>query len=123
VAKGLRGLVGVGSVHYPGLDDHPGREVHFAQARGAGAVVSFELEDAALVRSFLKAVKLPLVAVSLGGVESILSYPARMSHASMSPTERERRGITDALVRLSVGLESAADLLADMGRALAEARR
>jgi cystathionine beta-lyase len=86
-------------------------------------VVSFELEDAVLVRSFLKAVKLPLVAVSLGGVESILSYPARMSHASMPPAERKRRGITDGLVRLSVGLEAAGDLLADMERALAEARR
>jgi len=68
--------------------------------------------------AFLKRVKLPLVAVSLGGVESILSYPRTMSHASMPAEERQARGITDGLVRLSVGLESTEDLIADLDQAL-----
>jgi cystathionine beta-lyase len=68
--------------------------------------------------AFLKRVKLPLVAVSLGGVESILSYPRTMSHAAMPSEERQARGITDGLVRLSVGLESAEDLMADLEQAL-----
>jgi cystathionine beta-lyase len=105
-------------VHYPTLTSHPGREIHLAQARGGGAVISFELADGPSAVAFLKRVKLPLVAVSLGGVESILSYPATMSHAAMPRPERLARGITDSLVRLSVGLEAAEDLMADMDAAL-----
>ena len=71
----------------------------------------------------MKNVKLPLVAVSLGGVESILSYPATMSHAAMPAGERAARGITDGLVRLSVGLEAADDLIADVEQALEKAHR
>jgi cystathionine beta-lyase len=81
-------------------------------------VVSFELADGPTAVAFLKRVKLPLVAVSLGGVESILSYPRTMSHAAMPSEERQARGITDGLVRLSVGLESAEDLMADLDQAL-----
>jgi cystathionine beta-lyase len=94
--------------------------VHRAQADGGGAVLSFELKDGATARGFLKGVRLPLVAVSLGGVESILSYPAAMSHAAMPRAERLARGITDGLVRLSVGLEAEEDLRADLRSALVE---
>ncbi len=106
------------SVYYPTLPHHPGREIHLKQSIGGGAVVSFELEDGATARSFLRSVKIPLVAVSLGGVESILSYPATMSHAAMPKQERLKRGITDGLIRLSVGLEDVEDIKNDLRRAL-----
>jgi cystathionine beta-lyase len=106
-------------VYYPTLPGHPGRDVHLRQAGGGGAVISFELASPELAVVVMKRVKLPLVAVSLGGVESILSYPVTMSHAAMPAAERERRGITGGLVRLSVGLESVADLQADLAQALA----
>ena len=108
----------VSRVYYPGLPHHPGRALHARQADGAGAVVSFTLQSTAAAQTFMQSITLPKLAVSLGGVESILSYPATMSHAAMPPAEREARGITDALVRLSVGLESAHDLMEDLGQAL-----
>jgi cystathionine beta-lyase len=119
VARALSTLPGVRKVHYPLLEGHPGRDTHRGQASGGGAIVSFELEDETRTRAFLKKVHLPLLAVSLGGVESILTYPATMSHAAIPREERERLGITGSLVRLSVGLESADDLLADIRQALA----
>jgi cystathionine beta-lyase len=109
-------------VYYPGLEKHPGHDVHISQASGSGAVLSFELADGPTAVAFMKRTKLPLVAVSLGGVESILSYPATMSHAAMPEAERQARGITNGLVRLSVGLEDADDLIADLQSALAENR-
>ena len=105
-------------VYYPGLELHPGFATHQAQTSGAGAVLSFELQDVPTALKLLKGVKLPLMAVSLGGVESILSYPATMSHAAMPKEERLARGISDSLVRLSAGLESPEDLMADMDAAL-----
>ena len=105
-------------VYYPGLAQHSGHNTHQAQASGAGAVLSFELHDVATALKLLKRVKLPLMAVSLGGVESILSYPATMSHAAMPKAERQARGISDSLVRLSAGLEAPEDLMADMEAAL-----
>ena len=96
----------------------PHRELHFKQASGPGAVVSFELATVEVTRAFLRSVKLPLLATSLGGVESILSYPATMSHASVPPGERMARGISDRLVRLSVGLEDPEDLIGDFEQAL-----
>jgi cysteine-S-conjugate beta-lyase len=122
VAAAVAALPGVLRVHYPGLPDHPGRAVHERQARGPGAVLSFELESGHITKAFLRALRLPLLAVSLGGVESIASYPVTMSHAAMPPDERARRGITDGLVRLSVGLEAPEDLVADIERALKQAR-
>ncbi len=122
LAAWLAGRPDVRRVHYPGLATHPGRDIHQAQADGPGAVVSFELESAAAAQAFMRALRLPKLAVSLGGVESILSYPATMSHAAMPPAERAARGISDALMRLSVGLESAQDLMADLDQALEKAR-
>ena len=105
-------------VHFPGLESHAGFDLHRQQARGPGAVLSFELSGKAAVLRLLKQTKLALPAVSLGGVESILSYPAMMSHAAMPAQERLARGITDGLVRLSTGLEDADDLQADLNAAL-----
>lgn len=105
-------------VYYPTLLGHPGREIHEAQADGGGAVLSFELPDAACARKFLLGVRLPLLALSLGGVESIVSYPATMSHAPLSPEKRLALGVSDALVRLSVGLETLEDLKEDLAQAL-----
>jgi cysteine-S-conjugate beta-lyase len=114
----LRDQKKVTKVYYPGLEDHPGYQVHLSQASGPGAVLSFELENFEVTKRLLEGVKLSAFAVSLGGVESILSYPAKMSHAAMPPAEREARGIKDTLVRLSVGLEDADDLIADMEKML-----
>ena len=108
----------VKKVYYPTLASHPGSDIHLRQASGGGAVVSFELEDGEKAKELLRKVKLPLMAVSLGGVESILSYPATMSHASMPEPVREARGITDGLVRLSVGLEDPKDLCDDLAQAM-----
>ena len=104
----------VSRVWYPGLPDHPGYAVHQAQASGPGAVLSFQLDSFELTKRVLEGVKLMAFAVSLGGVESILSYPAKMSHAAMPAEERALRGISDSLVRLSVGLESSDDLISEL---------
>ncbi len=105
-------------VYYPGLPSHPRRDIHEKQSRGYGAVVSFDIGDGDRAKAVLNRVKLPLVAVSLGAVESILSYPAMMSHAAMPREVRLERGITDGLVRYSVGLEDIDDLIADLEQAL-----
>jgi cystathionine beta-lyase len=118
VAEFLSGHPKIKQVYYPGLSSHPGCEIHNRQADGPGAVLSFDLGGAEQVRRFVEKVKLPLFAVSLGAVESILSYPARMSHASMPAEERKKRGITDGLLRLSAGLEHPDDLLEDIEQAL-----
>ncbi|MCW2276646.1 trans-sulfuration enzyme family protein [Heliophilum fasciatum] len=119
VATALQAHREVKKVYYPGLIDHPGYGVHKAQSQGAGAVLSFDLGSRERVKAFLTKVRLALVAVSLGGVESILSYPTTMSHAAMEPEERESRGIGPGLLRISVGLEDADDLIADLEQALA----
>ncbi|MEI8012798.1 MAG: aminotransferase class I/II-fold pyridoxal phosphate-dependent enzyme [Candidatus Omnitrophota bacterium] len=105
-------------VHYPGLKDHPGRTLNERQSSGPGAVLSFELKDAPAALRTLAGVKLCFPGVSLGGVESILSYPSRMSHAAMPTEERHARGITDGLLRLSAGLEDPNDILKDLQQAM-----
>lgn len=114
VASWLAEQKRVTEVFYPGLAGHPGHAVHAAQSTGPGAVLSFRLASVALTRKLLEQSKLAVFAVSLGGVESIISYPVKMSHAAMPPAERAARGVTDDLVRLSVGLEDVADLLEDL---------
>lgn len=111
----------VKKVYYPGLSVHPQFELQRKQAKNAGAVLSFELENEELTRLFVENVKIPVFAVSLGAVESILSYPAKMSHGAMPPAEREKRGISNSLLRLSVGLENVDDLIEDFSNALAQA--
>jgi cysteine-S-conjugate beta-lyase len=105
-------------VYYPALTNHPQHELQQKQAAGAGAVLSFELSDEEALRTFVSNVKIPVFAVSLGAVESILSYPAKMSHAAMPQEEREKRGIKNSLLRLSVGLENPEDLIKDFSQAL-----
>jgi len=118
VAEWLSEQKRVTEVFYPGLPSHPGHAVHNSQAAGPGAVLSFKLETVELTRRVLENVELAAFAVSLGGVESIISYPAKMSHAAMPPEERAARGVTDNLVRLSVGLEECEDLIADLDRVI-----
>lgn len=118
IAEWLEKHSKVKEVNYPGLQNHEGREVHYSQADGAGAVLSFKTTDDETARSFMKNIRLAAVAVSLGGVETIVSYPVRMSHASIPKKERERLGITDTLIRVSVGIEDVEDLLEDFDKAL-----
>jgi cystathionine beta-lyase len=118
IAAWLKAHQRVTAVHYPGLAEHPGYAIHAGQADGPGAVFSFELDSFETTRRLLEGSQLAAFAVSLGGVESIISYPARMSHASVPPAERLRKGITDTLVRLSVGLEDPDDLIADLEQAM-----
>lgn len=105
-------------VYYPGLLCHDGHDIHFSQADGPGAVLSFKTVDIETAMKFMKHVKLAAVAVSLGGVETIVSYPAKMSHAAMPKEERRRLGISDNLIRVSIGLEEIDDLLEDFDRVL-----
>jgi cystathionine beta-lyase len=117
IAKWLQGEDWVEKVYYPGLPEHPGHDRIRAQASGFGAIVSFKTDTPERAIKIMRNVRLWSVAVSLGGVESILSYPARMSHASIPRAERERLGVSDNLLRLSVGLEDADDLIEDLRQA------
>jgi cystathionine beta-lyase/cystathionine gamma-synthase len=105
-------------VLYPGLPDHPGHEIQKRQARGFGAVLTFELGSFEAARKFLDRVRLLSLAESLGGVESLTSNPGSMTHASVPPERRAALGITDGMVRISVGIEDVGDLIADIDQAL-----
>lgn len=118
LASWLQSRSDIENVYYPGLEDHPGRAIHERQSKGYGAVVSFDVGSGERAKRVLNRVRLPLVAVSLGAVESILSYPTMMSHAAMPQEVRYARGITDGLLRFSVGLEHIEDLLEDLDQAL-----
>jgi cystathionine beta-lyase/cystathionine gamma-synthase len=118
VASHLAGHPGVRRVHFPGLPDHPGHDRQLLQAAGFGAMVSFEVADAAKVPDILAGVKLFLFAESLGGVESLITLPAVQTHADIAPEIRDRLGVTDALLRLSIGLEDPDDLVADLDAVL-----
>jgi len=119
VANYLQGPPAVKKVLYPGLESHPGHEVAKRQMKGFGGVVSFELKKGLdAVNSFLKRIKVFSLAESLGGVSSLAEHPATMSHASMPRDYREKIGITDELIRLSVGLENIDDLIDDLRQAL-----
>ena len=113
----------VPTVFYPGLEDAPGHDIARAQMSGFGAMLSFEL-DAAKVSTdrFLRSLTLIRPAVSLGGVETTICAPAETSHVKMSPKERRRIGVTDTLLRLSVGIEDVEDLSADIQGAIEKAR-
>ncbi|OPJ57871.1 trans-sulfuration enzyme family protein [Clostridium oryzae] len=106
------------NVYYPGLKEHIGSDIHLSQALNGGAVLSFKTDTEATAKKFMKNVTLAAVAVSLGGVESIASYPVKMSHAAIPVQEREKLGITNNLIRLSVGLEDTQDLIEDFKKAL-----
>jgi methionine-gamma-lyase len=119
VAELLAGHPAVAGVRFPGLPDHPQRELVVQQMAGPGSLISFELEGGLEAgRALLGAVRLPALAVSLGGVESLIQHPASMTHAGVPREDRLAAGITDGLVRLSVGCESGPDLVADLEQAL-----
>jgi cystathionine gamma-synthase/cystathionine beta-lyase len=104
----------VPAVHYPGLPDHPGRSILDREHAGYGAMIAFEVDDPARVPHILAGVKTFLFAESLGGVESLITYPAVQTHADLDPAVRERLGIHNRLLRLSVGIEDVEDLMADL---------
>lgn len=118
IAKFLASHPAVAKVNYPGLADHPDRAIILRQMRGFGGMLSFELHDPNQVDAMLNKLRIVMPALSLGGVESLICVPSRTSHRAMSVTERRRAGINDALVRVSVGIESLDDLLADVSQAL-----
>ena len=120
IAHWLVGRRGVSTVHYPGLAWHPGHAVALRQQTGFGAMLALELEGGqAAVRAFVAGLRCFTLAESLGGVESLIAHPATMTHAAMSPDARAAAGISDGLLRLSVGIEALPDLLADLAGALA----
>ncbi|MBX5476695.1 MAG: bifunctional cystathionine gamma-lyase/homocysteine desulfhydrase [Clostridia bacterium] len=119
VAEWLRAQPAVRAVHYPGLPEHPGHDVHRRQARGFGGMLSFELASAEAAEIVATRTQLFVLAESLGAVESLISVPARMTHASIPPERRMELGITDGLVRLSVGVEDVDDLIDDLATAFA----
>jgi cystathionine beta-lyase/cystathionine gamma-synthase len=108
----------VKKLYYPGLEDHPEHELARRQARGFGGIVSVDVGDLERARHVLESVRLFTLAESLGGVESLICHPATMTHASVPEEFRKRLGITDGLVRLSVGIEDVEDLEADLSRSL-----
>lgn len=110
----------VKKVYYPGLPDAQGYEINRRQAKNGGAMISFELKENYNIRTFFKSLHLIALAESLGGVESLVCHPASMTHASIPYEVRQKVGITDGLIRLSIGIENIDDLLADLAQAIQE---
>ncbi len=109
----------VKKVNYPGLVSHPQHRLAQKQMRGFGGMISFDLGTLDKAKKLLKSVRLCALAESLGGVETLISHPATMTHASVPPAERQRIGVTDGLVRISVGIEDVEDIVEDLRQALA----
>ena len=120
IASWLEQQPAVTRVCYPGLKSSPDYEIQLSQAKNGGAVLSFDVGSENNARILAETVQIPEFSVSLGGVESILSYPPKMSHAELSPAEQADCGITPGLLRFSVGIEDPADLIADLEQALAQ---
>lgn len=121
VAEFARGRREIAAVHYPGFEDHPGHALAKRQMRGFGGMVTIELAGGeAAARKLCESTQLFSLGESLGGVESLIGWPWSMSHGAFAPEEKRRKGITEAVVRLSVGLEDAGDLCDDLDRALAQ---
>jgi cystathionine beta-lyase/cystathionine gamma-synthase len=118
VAEYLRGQSKIKKVFWPGFPDHPGHEIQKRQARGFGSMISFELGSRDNAARFLETVRLCSLGESLGGIETLISHPATMTHAGYTQPERDALGITDGLVRISVGCEDVEDLVADLRNAL-----
>jgi cystathionine gamma-synthase len=110
----------VGKVYYPGLADHPGHELMERRGKGFGAMISFEVTEPQLVERLLMRTRLISFAESLGGVESLITFPQVQTHADIEPETLERLGINNLLLRLSVGIEDKEDLIADLAQAFAE---
>ena len=117
IAEWLRSHGRVRRVFYPGLPEHPGHELLKKQARGFGAMIAFEVDDHSLVERLLMRTKVISFAESLGGVESLITFPEGQTHADIEPEIRARLGINNVLLRLSVGIEDSDDLIADLAQA------
>jgi len=122
LAQWLTNHPAVERVYYPGLPDHPQHDLACRQMGGFGGMISLELGSAARARAFAEGTRIFALAESLGGVESLIGHPASMTHASVPKGMREAMGLSDGLVRLSVGIEDVEDLQADLDQALALAR-
>lgn len=119
IARWLKTQPKVTRVYYVGLEEHPGYAVNSKQSRGSGAMLSFAVETPELAQQVLAKVKIITFAESLGGPESLITFPATQTHADVSPEDREKLGITDSFLRMSVGLENAQDLIDDLAQAMA----
>jgi cystathionine gamma-synthase/cystathionine beta-lyase len=119
VARWLKTRAKVTAVYYPGLEDHPGHALSKRQASGFGGMLSFRVDSAETARQVLKKLRMISFAESLGGVESLMTLPAVQTHADIPESERLRLGICERLLRLSVGIESSCDIIADLEQALA----
>jgi cystathionine beta-lyase len=122
VAEYLRKREEVEKVYYPGFEDHPGYGLQSKQAKGFGAMISFVLKEGYSYKNFIESLELITFGESLGGVESLVSHPATMTHASIPAEIRKKVGIVDNLIRLSVGIENVEDLIKDIDRAIEKAR-
>ena len=120
IAARLKENRAVKKVYYPGLPDAQGYEINKRQAKNGGAVISFELKENYDIKKFFKSLHLIALAESLGGIESLVCHPATMTHASIPYEIRQKVGITDGLIRLSVGIEHIDDLLSDLEQAIKE---
>jgi cystathionine beta-lyase/cystathionine gamma-synthase len=120
IANYLRNHKAVKHVYWPGFSDHPGYAIASKQMRGFGGMISFELKNDSQeeARRVLSSTHLFSLAESLGGVESLINHPASMTHASIPREERIKNGLTDSLIRLSVGIEDADDLVEDLAKAI-----
>lgn len=123
IALHLKKHSAVKKLYYPGLKTDPGYKVNKKQAKNGGAMISFELKENYNIKKFFSSLKLVSLAESLGGVESLACHPASMTHASIPKDIRDKVGITDGLIRLSVGIESANDIIADIDRAITAAKK
>ena len=120
IAQWLRAHPKVGRVCWPGFEDSPGHAVAKKQMRGFGGMISFTLKDESMEKAMkvLSSTKLFSLAESLGGVESLINHPASMTHASIPREERIKNGLSDSLIRLSIGIEDADDLISDLQKAI-----
>jgi cystathionine beta-lyase/cystathionine gamma-synthase len=119
VADFLKEHPAVERVFYPGLEEHPQHELAKRQQSGFGSMISIELGSLERANEFAKKLKLGLLAESLGGVETLICHPATMTHAAVGAEGRARLGITDGLMRISVGIEDVDDIVEDLAQALA----
>jgi cystathionine beta-lyase/cystathionine gamma-synthase len=119
IVQVLDGHAGVVKLYYPGLESHPGHALAKRQQSGFGGMVSLDVGSLANAQKFVEQLELFTLAESLGGVESLVCHPASMTHAAVPEVDRDRIGVTEGLVRLSVGVEDTDDLIADVEKALA----
>ncbi|NBO58356.1 MAG: cystathionine gamma-synthase, partial [Chitinophagia bacterium] len=120
IAHFLKSHPAIKKVYWPGFEEHPGYAIAKKQMKSFGGMISFELKQESIeaARALLSSTKLFSLAESLGGVESLINHPASMTHASIPREERIKNGLSDTLIRLSVGIEDADDLIEDLNQAI-----